>query len=268
MTEKEMHTHASHAGAIKKLVLATLALSLAACGGGSSGDVASVAPSTGGGSSTSSTPSSPSSSSSSSSTPSSTPISTAVSFNAFSNVGSTSAVPLTFTTSSGVTSVTGANLSSTTTITTFDAKGNATAITGGFTKVLAFGGDVVGQVCDNVAGHAYYSFVLAGATPVPVSELAGKSFTSYENCAPVGDKTTFNADGSVTTVQGGTTETAPPSAAAAAFSSSGLTADGTVTTATAYKTTVNGTVFYTVIMNNRTIGKESTTGWSDILIAQ
>ncbi len=136
----------------------------------------------------------------------------------------------------------------------FNGSGNATAVNGDFTKVIAFGGNSTVQLCrnadnsmDETAGFtSAYSMAWANAQPVGLDEILGKSFRVYEDCA-FSYEAKLNADGTLTTDED--TETA--ATVAAVFSQGGHTfTEAGVSAnikAAAYRVTVNGATYYAVI---------------------
>jgi hypothetical protein len=162
----------------------------------------------------------------------------------------------------------------TATMSGFDNAGNATGVTGDFTKVIAFGGNTAYQLCrnadnsmDGTAGFkSAYSMALANAQPVGLNEILGKSFKVYEDCAFSYDAK-FNIDGTLTTAED--TETA--ATVAAAFSQGGHTfTDAGVTAnikAAAYRITVNGTTFYAVIDRGNVVPYNGTVAYNALWIS-
>lgn len=241
---------------------------LGACGGGSTGGTASVTTPAGGGTTTTTSTTTTTTLGTTTTTTTGSTTKT-VAYKAFSSIGATATSTLTFSTAQGAatTAVTGAGVSAATSLTSFDTAGNAKTVSGSFTKVVAFNGNTVGQVCDGVAGHAYYSFALDSAVEVPQSEIAGKTFTSYENCAANNDKITFNTDGSDTVTDGSGTTVSPAATVTATFSAAGsLTPDGFRNKITAFKVVNNGVPYYFLVLYGRKVNSESTTGFTDILV--
>jgi hypothetical protein len=157
------------------------------------------------------------------------------------------------------------------TITTSDASGNATAITGSFTKVVAFGGNAIGQFCGaSTSGtngfKSFYSFISASAASATLDELKGKSFNVYENCV-LTQTATFNSDGTATFSGEGAATAAEVTQA---FSSTGnLYVDNGVqgvTKAKIFKGLSNGVLGYAVIMVDRPNTANLSTGSTEILI--
>jgi hypothetical protein len=156
----------------------------------------------------------------------------------------------------------------------FDSAGNATAVNGDFTKVIAFGGGSAIQLCrntnesmDGTAGFkSAYSMALANSQPVGLDEILGKSFKVYEDCVFSYDAK-LNIDGSLTTDED--TETA--ATVVAAFSQNGYTfTEAGVSAnikAAAYRVTVNGMTYYAVIDRGNVVPYNGTVAYNALWIS-
>ncbi|WP_334189129.1 hypothetical protein [Noviherbaspirillum sp.] len=156
----------------------------------------------------------------------------------------------------------------------FDIAGNATAVTGDFTKVIAFGGNSAFQLCrnadnsmDGTAGFkSAYSMTVANAQPVGLDEILGKSFKVYEDCAFSYDAK-LNVDGTLTADED--SETAATVAAAFSpgghtFTEAGVSAN---IRAAAYRITVNGTTYYAVIDRGNVVPYNGTVAYNALWIS-
>lgn len=156
----------------------------------------------------------------------------------------------------------------------FDSAGNATAVNGDFTKIIAFGSSSAIQLCrstnestDGTAGFkSAYSMALANAQPVGLDEIVGKSFKVYEDCAFSYDAK-LNIDGSLTTDE----ETEDAATVAAAFSQNGYTfTEAGVSAnikAAAYRVTVNGMTYYAVIDRGNVVPYTGTVAYNALWIS-
>jgi hypothetical protein len=128
-----------------------------------------------------------------------------------------------------------------------DANGNVTSFTdaGSFTGVISTLGNRVGMLCASNNGKSMGQYVFASTNLTEVTdptELAGKQFDEYQDCATK-DVATWDASGNVQ-YSNGESDTALFSA----FTSTGKAVDGGVVHYKAYKGTVNGQLVYAYVL--------------------
>lgn len=133
-----------------------------------------------------------------------------------------------------------------------DTQGNVIAVGSPFIDVKSLLGNRIGQLCTAGAGafsntqRSQYVYVSEDLTPVTdVTELYGKSFTEYEDCASYGTSE-FKADGSLVFTETGKQPDTPDVNFGRAFTVEGYedSANNVLQRAKAYKYTANGQTTY------------------------
>ncbi len=149
---------------------------------------------------------------------------------------------------------------------TIDAGGNVTSFTdaGEFKAVISFLGNRVGQLCTAngvgsvmAAQPGQYVYVSSDLTEViDLTELNGKTFDEYEDCARSGTMAFANGTATFTDTSGH--QDTPNANVAQALTAAGLadTANHSVEHAKIYKYTANGVTKYAYITVNSTTGTD------------
>ena len=137
-----------------------------------------------------------------------------------------------------------------------DANGNVTSFTdaGSFTGVVSTLGNRVGMLCANNNGQSMGQYVFASSDLTEVTdptELAGKQFTEYQDCA-IKDTATFDASGNVQYSNGESDTNVFQ-----AFQSAGKTVDGSIVHYKAYKGTINGQLTYVYLLVSNQVGSNA-----------
>lgn len=128
-----------------------------------------------------------------------------------------------------------------------DGNGNVTSFTdaGSFTGVVSTLGNRVGMLCASNNGQSMGQYVFASTDLTEVTdptELAGKQFDEYQDCA-VKDTATFDASGNVA-YSNGESDTG----VFQAFQPAGKIMDGSAIHYKAYKGTINGQLTYVYLL--------------------
>lgn len=134
-----------------------------------------------------------------------------------------------------------------------DANGNVTSFTdaGSFTGVISTLGNRVGMLCASNNGQSMGQYVFASSDMTEVTdptELAGKQFDEYQDCASK-DVATWDASGNVQYSNGESDSAMFP-----AFQSAGKPVDGAIVNYKAYKGTVNGQLVYAYVLVSNQLG--------------
>lgn len=134
-----------------------------------------------------------------------------------------------------------------------DANGNVTSFTdaGSFTGVISTLGNRVGMLCASNNGQSMGQYVFASSDMTEVTdptELAGKQFDEYQDCATK-DVATWDASGNVQYSNGENDTALFP-----AFTSAGKPVDGGVVHYKAYKGTINGQLVYAYVLVSNQLG--------------
>jgi len=135
-----------------------------------------------------------------------------------------------------------------------DSNGNVTSFTdaGSFTGVVSTLGNRVGMLCtSNNGGPSMGQYVFASTDLTEVTdptELAGKQFDEYQDCA-VKDTATFDAAGNVSYSNGESDTNIFQ-----AFQTAGKPMDGSVVHYKAYKGTINGQLTYVYLLVSNASG--------------
>ncbi len=141
-----------------------------------------------------------------------------------------------------------------------DSSGNITQAASdeivGFISEL---GNRVGQLCVGGQGEFHgamksqYVYVSDEMTVVTdISELKGKTFTEFEDCGQYG-VTEYREDGTTVFTENGKPSDEPNNDGEQLFSPEGVTEDGSVVRAVAYKFTLNGVTKYVTVMTSTKI---------------